>query len=513
MGAAWRSIRDSPPRWRVFAIFVVSVLVLGGVFLAFCVDSTCLWVTAEALIQGPGIRIGRPVLPGDYMGIAQKADEEAMIGVVQELTAPEFAGRHAGSEGSRMAAEYIAERFAALGLRPAGSDGFMQPVPVPYAEMTAVPRLVITRVDGTIEDTLVFRRHYGPIWGAYAGDGTASGTLCWLGDGSEAAYQGIDVGGQVVLVSSQANDDVIKRALDHGASGLLAVAEQETQVTRRRTYRQVPLVADTLPVLVLTREAIQRLLLGSSYTVDSLLAMATSTSLGIQVDIQVRMREFGMVQGQNVLGVLPGRHPTLRHEAIILGAHYDHIGLDPNGDLYAGANDDASGVAVLLEIARIWKGAGYRPDRTVLFAAWDGEEKGLLGSTYYVQHPVRPLTDTVGMIQLDMVGLASSGVLVVNGSSGPADGFCVDCYLLASADLVGITTQQTLGAGQSDHDPFLHADIPANLLIWDNAQVPYYHTVDDTWPSLQPERLRQVAIVVAHAAMNLASQVSGPAPN
>ena len=500
-------------RHRTVAIVLLSALVLCGGFLVCSVSVPGLRTTAETIIRVPITCIDRPIQPADYMTIAQKADEAMLMRSVQELTAIEFAGRHAGSPGSREAADYLAEQFRAHGLRPVGSDGFMQPVPVPYAEMTAVPSLVITRVDGTVDDTLVFRRDYGQVWGGYAGDGVASGMVYWLGDGAEAAYQDIGVQGKIVLVKSGAGSEAIKRAIDHGAGGILFLADRDSQVTRRRVYNQAPLVPDTLPALVLTQAAVQSLLAGGSHTLDELLSLDTSVPLGVAVSMRVSIRESGEVMGQNVLGVLPGRDPRLSHEVLILGAHYDHIGLDPNGDLYAGANDNASGVAVLLEIARIWHQAGYRPDRTVLFAAWDGEEQGLLGSSYYVQHPMRPLTDTVGMIQLDMVGLASNGVLVVNGSSGPADGYCLDCQLLASAELLDLSTRQVPGAGQSDHDSFLRAGVPADLIIWDNAQVPYYHTSEDTWVTLQPERLRQAAIVAAHAAMNLASRVSSPSTN
>ena len=88
----------------------------------------------------------------------------------------------------------------------------------------------------------------------------------------------------------------------------------------------------------------------------------------------------------------------------MLSAHYDHLGTDADGTPYLGANDNASGVAVLLEIARTWHSAGFYPGCTVLFAAWDGEEQGLLGSRHYIENPRYPLANSMGVLTLDMVG-------------------------------------------------------------------------------------------------------------
>jgi hypothetical protein len=204
--------------------------------------------------------------------------------------------------------------------------------------------------------------------------------------------------------------------------------------------------------------------------------------------------------GRNVLGLLPGPNMEQSSRVLILGAHYDHLGVDADGELYAGANDNASGVAVLIEIARAMRSVGYVPDHSVLFAAWDGEEQNLLGSRHYVGNPVFPLANTIGMIQLDMVGLASEGFLHIEGTSN-----AVGHQLSSSAALFGVKTQGIEQGSGSDHVPFLEAGVPAALLIWDGAQVPYYHTPQDKPDTLQPERLREVGMIVTHAAVVLAT--------
>jgi len=124
----------------------------------------------------------------------------------------------------------------------------------------------------------------------------------------------------------------------------------------------------------------------------------------------------------NVVGILDGSDPTLKNETIVIGAHYDHLGhggegsLAPReGEIHHGADDNASGVAGMLELARFFTSQGNRPRRTIVFIAFSGEEEGLLGSNYYVNHPIVPLANTVAMINMDMIGRMKDNKLIVGG--------------------------------------------------------------------------------------------------
>jgi len=188
--------------------------------------------------------------------------------------------------------------------------------------------------------------------------------------------------------------------------------------------------------------------------------------------------------------VLPGRDPAAANEVVILGAHYDHLGQGPDGTIWPGANDNASGVAVLLEIARTWQAQGYVPRRTVVFAAWDAEEQGLLGSIHYAAHPRYPLEDTVAMLQLDMVG-AGAGALALDGEPGLLE------HLLSVAEALAIPTAE-YPLGRSDHVPFLEAGVPAGLLIWwdPDQAIPHYHRPGDT----DEQIVRYVLVVKPHGS-------------
>ncbi|MDQ1639696.1 MAG: hypothetical protein QOF62_3035 [Pyrinomonadaceae bacterium] len=147
----------------------------------------------------------------------------------------------------------------------------------------------------------------------------------------------------------------------------------------------------------------------------------------ISLSVNVVHRE---VEAANVVGIINGADPILKNEFIVIGAHYDHLGrggegsLAPReGDIHHGADDNASGTAGLLELARIFSSSSSpRPRRTLVFIAFSGEEEGLLGSNYYVNHPLRPLEKTVAMINMDMIGRMKNNKLIVGGV-GTAQGW------------------------------------------------------------------------------------------
>ncbi|HEU4524790.1 MAG TPA: M28 family peptidase [Gemmatimonadales bacterium] len=204
-------------------------------------------------------------------------------------------------------------------------------------------------------------------------------------------------------------------------------------------------------------------------------------------------RVGGMV-GRNVIGLLPGHDPNLRNEAVIVGAHYDHLGLggfgsldpDSTGKVHNGADDNASGAAMLIQIAA--RLAQAPPARTVLFIAFSGEELGLLGSAYYVKQPVYPLSTTSAMINLDMVGRLRNGRLIVYGTRTAKEfpPLLDSLNWHAGFDLKA----QGDGYGPSDQSSFYAAGRPV-LHIFTDLHDDYHRTTDD-WEKIDPEGFRRV---------------------
>jgi len=210
----------------------------------------------------------------------------------------------------------------------------------------------------------------------------------------------------------------------------------------------------------------------------------------------VQHANLGELHGTNVIGLIPGRDPALRNETVIVGAHYDHLGLggfgaldapDSTGQVHNGADDNASGTAALIAIAERIHAAPTA--RTVVFIAFSGEELGLLGSDAYVKHPLYPLSATEAMINLDMVGRLTNDKLIVYGT-GTATEFpalldSLNWY--AKFDL----RPQPEGYGPSDQTSFYAARIPV-LHLFTDLHADYHRSTDD-WDKINAKGLVRVA--------------------
>jgi hypothetical protein len=208
-----------------------------------------------------------------------------------------------------------------------------------------------------------------------------------------------------------------------------------------------------------------------------------------------RQGKAGGVVGKNVIGILPGRDPVLRNQTVVLGAHYDHLGLggfgsldpDSTGLVHNGADDNASGVAGLIQVAA--RLAASPPARTVVFIAFSGEELGLLGSAHYVKEPIYPLAGTLAMVNLDMVGRLRNGRLIVYGARSakefPALLDSLNWY--AGFDL----RAQGDGYGPSDQSSFYAAKRPV-LHLFTDLHEDYHRTTDD-WQKVNLDGLKRVA--------------------
>jgi Zn-dependent M28 family amino/carboxypeptidase len=211
---------------------------------------------------------------------------------------------------------------------------------------------------------------------------------------------------------------------------------------------------------------------------------------------------------RNVVGVMPGSDPSRAGEVIVVGAHYDHVGLggrlsvtpERAGEIHNGADDNASGTASVIEIARAAMADRARFPRTLIFVTFAGEERGLLGSAHYVASPPVSIGDTVAMLNLDMVGRSRGAVDV----SGLDDG-AVKSDLLAAARATGgiDIKQEGPGAGRSDDSSFLAARVPAiNFFTGFHAD---YHRPTDDWEKIDKAGTARVATLALEFAARLAA--------
>ncbi len=428
-------------------------------------------------------------------------------------------GRGLGTEGLGAAADWLAAEFEAAGLETQ-LQRFEMPVSIRVAE---------ARLEAEGRE---FAR--GTEFEAFSGsaDGDVTGELVFAGYGvSDSAsgyddYADLDVEGKVVLVLSHGPKTLSKghgshltrpykavNAHRHGAAAVLlapASAKAEGLAGRPEEANRNPTIpAGNLPLLGLSRAAAERLvpdLAERRARIDES-GKPASAAAGAQVRVRTHVeRTTGEVA--NVVGVRRGTHED---ETLVIGAHYDHLGFgqfdtlapDRRGEVHNGADDNASGTAALLALARAF-GRGPAPGRTLVFIGFTAEEVGLVGSDHYAEHPLRPLADTVAMLNLDMVGRLVSDLVTVYGvETSPV----WPGLLRRAADPLGLRLQLVEdGLGPSDHTSFSARGVPA--LLFFTGVHDEYHTPDDD--RVDAEGIARVAQLVHRVAWSLANSPARP---
>ena len=213
--------------------------------------------------------------------------------------------------------------------------------------------------------------------------------------------------------------------------------------------------------------------------------------------------------GRNVIALLEGSDPELKKQIVIVGAHYDHLGMGQFGStavdkrpaIHNGADDNASGVAVMLDVAQRLA-RGEKPARSVLFMAFSGEESGLIGSAFFANNPTINLANARAMLNLDMVGRLGQGPLIVYGI-GTAREWEQLVNEATAKENVGVTLQAD-GYGASDHTSFYLKDVPV-LHFFTNVHSDYHNPGDD-WDKLDAAGMSKVASIVASLAAQAANR-------
>jgi hypothetical protein len=436
------------------------------------------------------------------------------------LTASEMEGRASGTVGAERAARYLVDRFTAASLRPGGDRGsFLQSFVIgSTVRLGADSSLMRLGASPT-------RFEAGRDWMPHGGShrGMARGALVFAGVGVSAPghddYAGLDVTGRVVLV--------LDGAPPHW-SGPPPSRLDKLIVARQRGAVALLIAGDGLPALEAT-SAPFNLASGAltAATTDALLAPSgltraalarhvaesrapASLATGVEVELRVDLQAVE-VRTANVIGVVPGHDPARASDAVVVGAHYDHLG-HSGGAVYPGADDNASGTAVVLELAQAFATAGGA-SRTLVFALFSGEELGLLGSRHYVRNPTVPIERTVAMINFDMVGRLGDRPLGVGGvATGGGLKAVVDN---AGRQLSLALADREAPGGASDHVPFYRAGVP--VLFFHTGAHPDYHRPTDTADKIDANGLARVAVVSARVIEDVAGQsrptyVALPAP-
>jgi Peptidase family M28 len=235
-------------------------------------------------------------------------------------------------------------------------------------------------------------------------------------------------------------------------------------------------------------------------------------------NVVVRPEDPDSPKSRNVAAILRGSDPQLTDTYVILSAHYDHVGLAQTGEdrIFNGANDDASGTASVLEAANALAALHPRPKRSVLFILFCGEEKGLRGSRYYVDHPLVPLAKTIANLNLEQLGRtdAVEGPHLDSANVTGFDFSDITPILVDAGKRVGIAVSKDAKASDryfklSDNAPLAKAGIPAHTLSV-TYEFPDYHAVGDEWQKIDYDNMAKVDQAVGIATLRLAQALTPP---
>ncbi len=492
------------------------------------------------------VRCDRAAVAEDLAGVATRLQTDLAY-----LSSDALEGRDVGSEGIAKAGEYIAKRFKDLGFETDKFDGG------PYQEF-AIPGpaalgpeekniLKFTGVEGLPE--LKLQDNYCPL--SLGSSGKFDSEVVFAGFGITAPelnyddYAGLDVEGKVVIVlrrEPQQSDPKSRfngtqnseyayftakelNASLHKVGALILVNDKQTAEGRggdaimRVAEAGASLAKSKVPTIFASRSIIDPLVKKSTgKSLSELQEQIDSTGMPQSVVLK-DIKATGEVEitskdviARNVVGFLPGKGP-LAEEYVVVGAHYDHVGMGGVGSLapgtiaiHNGADDNGSGTTTMLEVARHLSLDKSENRRGIIFIAFSGEERGLLGSKHYVRSPRWPLEKTVTMVNMDMVGRLTDGGLTVYGT-GTAEGFDVLMDKLNETSKFRLD-KQPAGFGPSDHQSFYEFDIP--VFHFFTGLHNDYHRPSDDFDKINIEGMQQIADMVNRLVIDLATRSDRP---
>ena len=378
-------------------------------------------------------------LPATSVAAMQKIDPERIRSHVRYLSHDLLEGRGTGQRGGDIAAEYIATQFALYNLKPAADNGtYLQKVPM--VGITSAPETTFSLVTANGTMDLKVLDQYVAYDQTQQPQSEVNADIVYVGYGIEAPeykwddYKATDVRGKVLLmlVNEPPSDDdnffkgraltyygrwtyKYEEAARKGAVGVILIHQTEMAsypwevVRNSNSGEKSYLKLDGTPKLKVASwvqlDVAKQLAAGSGMNIDKMLADARSPGfhpVTLPVKLKAHMvSKIRPFESNNVIAMLPGSDLKLKNEAVMFTAHYDHLGIRPDmpGDnIYNGANDNATGCGILLEVARAYSEAASKPRRSILFASVTAEEQGLLGSEYLGKHPPVP----AGKISLDL---------------------------------------------------------------------------------------------------------------
>ncbi len=454
------------------------------------------------------------------------------------LASDDLKGRFSGTPEERLAGDYIKAQLESYGLKPAFNGNWFQEFPfIEKVELTKNNSLKLHL--GGKEKNLKLKNDFTTL--GFSGKAKVTGELVFVGYGISAAklnyddYDGLDVKGKIVVAMKSHPENDSSRseferystlrnkanlAKEKGAAGLVVVngwLPKNDDLLPDPRYDGAPGIKD-FPVVQITRTVFEEMLknIGNSFAeiqkqIDGTKKPKSFVLKNIKADISAEAVEVQKI-ARNVGGLLEGNDPVLKNEYLVIGAHYDHLGIDHLKDasmykgtdkqIHNGADDNASGTTGIMEVAELVTSMKSDIKRSIIFLAFSGEELGILGSTYYTNNPSVDITSITAMLNMDMVGrLNEENNLTIIGSGTSSKWK----EILNSKNTYGFNLAMSDGgSGGSDHQAFSNKSIP--VLFFLSGTHSDYHKPSDDIDKINfagQEKILKYVFDVANEVLNL----------
>lgn len=430
----------------------------------------------------------------------QLIEYKELIKTVEFLTSKELAGRMSGSDGYNKAADFIASEFKAIDLVPKGEKGYFQYFNIDYNQILS-PCEIVLFDDNKNEITYKLGEDF--VCRGFSGSGKFTSDIVFCGYGQTLPesnyddYSEVDVKDKIVLIFKQNPtwkvDDInwkYEYAREKanlvrlkGAKGVIFVSKPNDKKPQKpigsllagkgEQIEDLPQVHVQIPVA-------NKILSYAGASLENLQSKIDSTrqpssfNTNALMSFNINARYFKEKQTMNVIGMIEGSDEMLKNEYIIISAHLDHVG-EQGGEIYfPGANDDASGSAAVLEIARTYAKAGIKPKRSILFVLFACEENGLDGANYMAKNLSITKENIVAMLNMDCIAFGDS-IQLGSGKTSP------NLWKLAKTidrDNFRMTIDKTWGGGGADATPFYEIGIPTLYFVTTNSYEHLHYMTD-----------------------------------
>jgi hypothetical protein len=474
--------------------------------------------------------------------IHQQISGKAILDQARYLSSTKFMGREIFTDEIDKAGRYIARVFRQCGLKPGDPEN-------EFCQVTEMDCGEVGRSNHLSLGAEAF--HEGRDFRVAAvGGGKVESQVVFVGYGITTkgydSYAGVEVRDKIVMVMegkpdkkgpefgiAPLHDVLVFNAINHGAAGMLFA--EGTSPQNRKMPIPARYAADSMkpvlekaqalgliraddeakqawrefPLVYITQEVADLLLAETGWTLAGLKRKIDESGqpLSFALDHRVHARTdvtHSSKKIMNIVGLIEGGDPTLMEETVIIGAHYDHIGrlnARKPEQIAFGADDNASGTAALMEIARVLARSPIKPKRSILLIAFTGEEKGGLGSQLYLDHPLRSLSGAKAMLNMDMIGRNDPNTIGIYASRPDLVDLSRD---LARRVEFSVEPMAEGHAGSSDHAFFLEMGVP--VIFYYDGGGDFAHKAADTWDQLSAEKMEGVARLCFLTAWAIADQ-------